>query len=101
MDRLVWVGAALLLCACSTTNSYVRKRFATEQSCPESDVKVDDEGGALYRARGCDKETTYACGSTAGFKGGIQCEQQGLPRPPGYHEPEHPVFPPPDPRIVP
>ncbi len=41
-----------------------------------------------------------AC-ADGGLQGRIQCEQQGLPSPPGYHEREHPVFPPPDSRVVP
>jgi hypothetical protein len=62
---------------------------------------VDAQGGSLYRARGCEKETTYACGSVASFNGGGQCVQEGLSSPPGYREPEHPTLPPPDPRILP
>jgi hypothetical protein len=85
--------------ACVSTTSTVRSRFATERGCPGDQVTVTAEGGTQYRARGCDKETVYVCGSVASFKGGAQCVEQGLPNPPGYREPEHPVLPPPDPRI--
>ena len=47
---------------------------------------VDEAGGTQDRARGCDKETTYVCGSVAAFKGGVQCAQEGLGNPPGYRE---------------
>ena len=45
-------------------------RFAVEQGCPEDRVVVDERGGTLYRARGCEKETIYACGAVASFRGG-------------------------------
>ena len=100
MRRLPWIIIATLLCACVSTTSVVRSRFAEEQGCPEDQVVVDEGGGTHYRARGCEKETTYVCGSTAAFnRGGIQCVQEGLPNPPGYREREHPVQPMPDPRI--
>lgn len=92
--------AAVLLTSCVSTTSVVRTRFAKEQSCPEGNVTVDLEGGSLYRVRGCDKETTYVCGSVAGFNGGVQCaEEEGLPSPPAQRDPGRPVLPPPDPRI--
>lgn len=98
--RLPSLAIALLLGACVSTTSVVRSRFATEQDCPEDQVTVDEEGGTQYRARGCNKETTYVCGSVAAaFKGGIQCVQEGLASPPGAREPERPVLPPPDPKI--
>ena len=99
--RLPSLGIALLLGACVSTTSVVRSRFATEQDCPEDQVTVDEEGGTQYRARGCSKETTYVCGSVAGFKGGVQCVQEGLASPPGVREPDRPVLPPPDPRVQP
>jgi hypothetical protein len=93
------LAALAALAACVSTASVIRSRFATEQKCPEDEVAVDESGGTQYRARGCDKETTYVCGAVAAFKGGVQCVQQGLPSPPGYREHDHPVLPPPDPRI--
>jgi hypothetical protein len=94
-------GTAMLLCSCTSTTSVVRSRFATEQGCPEEHVVVDEPGGSLYRARGCEKETTYACSSVAAFKGGVQCVEEGLPNPPGYREPDRQPLPPPDPRVPP
>ena len=96
-----WLGTALVLCSCTSTTSAVRTRFATEQGCPEDRVVVDEEGGYLYRARGCDKETTYVCGSVAGFKTGAQCAEEGLPSTGGDRERDRPPLPPPDPRIPP
>ena len=92
---------ALILCSCTSTTSVVRTRFAAEQDCPEDRIAVDEQGGTLYRARGCDKEATYACSSVAAFKGGLQCVQEGSPSPPGYREPDRPPLPPPDPKIAP
>ena len=100
MRQLSWTGIGLLLCGCVSATSVIRSRFATEQSCPEDQVVVEEGDSTHYRARGCDKETTYVCSAMAAFKGGVQCVQQGLPSPPGYREPERPVFPPPDPRIL-
>ena len=97
--RLPCVAIAVLLGACVSTKNVVRSRFATEQDCPEDRVVVDEEGGTQYRARGCDKETTYVCGAVAGFRGGVQCVQENLPNPPGYRERDRPVLPPPDPRV--
>jgi hypothetical protein len=99
--RLPGLGIVWLLGACVSTTSVVRSRFATEQGCPEDQVAVDEEGGTQYRARGCGKETTYVCGAVAGFKGGVQCVQEGLASPPGVREPDRPVLPPPDPRVQP
>jgi hypothetical protein len=99
--RLPSLGIALLLGACVSTTSVVRSRFATEQGCPEDQVTVDEEGGTQYRARGCNKETTYVCGSVAGLQGGVQCVQEGLASPPGVREPDRPALPPPDPRVQP
>jgi hypothetical protein len=101
MSRRWWVCAVPLLCACVSTTSVVRSRFAVEQGCPEDRVVVDEQGGTLYRARGCEKETIYACGAVAAFRGGAQCVQEGLPNPPGYREPDRAVLPPPDPRLPP
>jgi hypothetical protein len=102
MGHVSWMGIAPLLCACVSTQSVVRSRFAEEQGCPEAQVAVDEEGGTQYRARGCDKETTYVCGAVAtAFKGGVQCVQEGLSNPPGYREPDRPILPPPDPKIPP
>jgi hypothetical protein len=100
MDRFSWIATALLLSGCTSTTSAVRTRFAAEQGCPEDRVTVDEEGGALYRARGCDKEATYACSGVGGFKGGVQCAQEGLANPPGYREPDRPTLPPPDPKLA-
>jgi hypothetical protein len=97
--RRVTPLAVVLLTSCVSTTSVVRTRFAKEQSCPEDDVTIDLEGGPLYRARGCDKETTYVCGSVAGFKGGVQCVEEGLPSPSAQRDPDRPVLPSPDPRI--
>ncbi|HTB78705.1 MAG TPA: hypothetical protein VK762_35930 [Polyangiaceae bacterium] len=91
----------LVLCSCTSTTSVVRSRFAAEQGCPEDGVVVDAEGGTLYRARGCDREATYACGSVAAFKGGVQCVQEGVASPSGYREPDRPPLPPPDAKIPP
>jgi hypothetical protein len=88
--------AASLLCECVSTKTVVRTRFAAEARCPDDAVTVE-EGATQYRARGCGRETTYVCGSTAGFRGGVQCAQEGLQPPPGYREPERPL----DPRVVP
>jgi len=97
--RPVTLLGAVVLTSCVSTTSVVRTRFAKEQSCPENHVTIDLEGGSLYRARGCDKETTYVCGSVAGFKGGVQCEEERLPSPPAQRDPDRPVLPPPDPRV--
>ena len=99
--HIVCLAGTLWLGACVSTTSVVRDRFATEQSCPEDQVMVDQPGAEQYRARGCDKETRYVCGSAAAFKGGVQCVQEGLSGPPGYREPERPVLPPPDAKIQP
>ncbi len=101
MDRLSWIAIALLPCACVSTSSVVRSRFAADQGCPEDQVVVDEEGGTEYRARGCEKQTTYVCGAVAAFKGGVQCVEEGLPNPPRYRERDRPVLPPPDARIPP
>ena len=79
----------------------MRSQFATHQSCPEDRVTVDEESATRYRAHGCEKEATYVCSAQAAFKGAIQCVQEDLPGPPGYRETEHPVLPPPDPRVLP
>jgi hypothetical protein len=97
--RRVTPLAAALLTSCVSTTSVVRTRFAKEQSCPEEEVTITLEGGSLYRARGCDKETTYACGSVAGFQGGVQCVEEGFPSPRAPRDPDRPVMPPPDPGI--
>jgi hypothetical protein len=89
----------LALVSCVSTTSVVRSRFAREQGCPEGQVSVDEAGGTQYRARGCDKETTYVCSGVGGFRNGVQCVEQWLPNPPGYREKDRPVLPPPDPRI--
>jgi len=96
------MGLAPLLCACVSTTSVVRTRFANEQSCPEDQVAVDDDGATHYRARGCEKETSYVCSAPAAASGGnIQCVEQGASSPPSYREPDRPIVPPPDPRILP
>ncbi len=102
MHRLFWMGIAPLLCACVSTTSVVRTRFANEQSCPEEQVFVDDEDATHYRARGCDKEASYVCSAAAAAsRGNIQCVEQGVASPPSYREPDRPVLPPPDPRVLP
>jgi hypothetical protein len=93
------MGILLLLASCVSTTSVVRSRFAVERGCSEDQVVVDEEGGAQYRARGCEKEATYVCSAVAGFRGGVQCVEEGLPNPPGYHERDRPVLPPPDPKV--
>ena len=100
MARFSWMTVALLLASCVSTASAVRSRFATENNCPEDQVVVDP-GATQYRDRGCEKETTYVCSATAAFNGGVQCIEEGLPSPPGYRDRDHPVQPPPDPRILP
>jgi hypothetical protein len=102
-SRLAWfvVAVPLLVCACVGTTSVVRSRFAVAQDCPEDQVVVDQEGATQYRARGCEKETAYVCSATAAMKGGVECVEEGLPNPPAYREPDRPVMPPPDPRILP
>ncbi len=102
MGRLEWFGAAALgslLSSCLSTTDVVRSRFATEQSCPKDQVRVDEEGGTQYRARGCDKEAVYVCDKVAAFKGGVECVQEGLRNPPGYEEREKPPSPTPDPAV--
>ena len=102
MHRLSWMGLSPLLCACVSTTSVVRTRFANEQSCPEDQVVVDDDGATHYRARGCEKEASYVCSAgAAASAGSIQCVEQGAPNPPGYREPDRPIVPPPDPRMPP
>jgi hypothetical protein len=99
MRRFFLAATALLLASCVSTTSVVRSRFAKEQGCPENQVVVDEARGSLYRARGCDAETTYACSGVAGIRGGVECVQEWLPNPPAYREPARPVLLPPDPRI--
>jgi hypothetical protein len=101
MNRFAWISIVLPLGACVSTTSVVRSRFAVEQNCPEEQVRVDDWDATKYRARGCQKETTYVCSAVAGFKGGVQCVEEGLPSPPGYRAPDRLLLPPPDPRILP
>jgi len=83
MGRLSWMCIALLLCACVSTTSVIRSRFAAEQNCREDQVVVDEEGGTQYRARGCEKETTYVCGAAAAFRGGFSASRKGSPIRPG------------------
>ena len=90
--------ALLLLCgstACSSTSSRLKARFAREQSCPEHQVAVSEEGGAVYRASGCDRSTEYICESFAGMGDPSRgCRQRGMdPREtPGQlpPQPQHP-----------
>ncbi len=98
--RLAWISVALFgLASCVTTTSVVRSRFAKEQSCPVDRVTVDGPFAQRYRAHGCDREATYVCTSTGGFKGGGECVEEGLPNPPGYRDREHPNIAPPDPNV--
>lgn len=101
MNRFAWIPVVLSLGACVSTTSVVRSRFAVEQDCAENQVVVDAWGGTRYRARGCEKETTYVCNAVADFKGGVQCVEEGLPHSAGYREPDRSTLPPPDPRILP
>jgi hypothetical protein len=82
-----------------STTSFVQGRFAKEQSCPKDQVTVDEPLYQRYRAHGCGKETTYVCNSTGGFRGGIDCVEEGLQNPPAYRDREHPNIAPPDPNI--
>jgi hypothetical protein len=79
MGRLSWMGITPLLCACVSTQSVVRSRFAEERRCPEDQVVVDEEGGTQYWARGCDKEATYVCGAVAAFRAGFSASRKGFP----------------------
>src|SRR5882672_10980244 len=81
--RFPWILVAPLLCACVSTTSVVRSRFAEEQGCPEDQVAVDEAGGTQYRARGCEKETTYVCGAAAAFRGWFSASRKGSPIRPG------------------
>jgi hypothetical protein len=99
MRRLSLAMTALLLASCVSTTSVVRSRFARDQGCPEDQVTVDEASATEYRARGCEKETTFVCSAPSAFRGGVQCVEQGLPAPPGYREAEHPVMAAPDPRV--
>jgi hypothetical protein len=84
-----------LLCsipACASTASKLQARFAREQACPADLVRVSDEGGQVYRARGCDRSTEYICESFAGMgdpsKG---CRERGLsPHEPSGNPPPQP-----------
>ncbi|HTA90414.1 MAG TPA: hypothetical protein VK745_12580 [Polyangiaceae bacterium] len=74
---------ALATCClgCSTTSSRLKARFATEQGCPVDQVGVEDEGGTVYRASGCGKDTEYVCESFAGMGDSSQrCVERGLSR---------------------
>ncbi len=74
---------ALATCCmgCSTTSSRLKARFATEQGCPVDQVGVEDEGGTVYRASGCGKDTEYVCESFAGMGDSSQrCVERGLNR---------------------
>jgi hypothetical protein len=65
--------------ACSTTSSRLKARFATEQGCPVDQVGVEDEGGTVYRASGCGKDTEYVCEAFAGMGDSSQrCAERGL-----------------------
>jgi hypothetical protein len=97
-QRSAWYAVALLLPGCVTAESVVRTKFARDQHCTVDAVIVEPYGGTQYLARGCDRETRYACGTPAGLRG-LDCMEEGIGNPPGYHEPEHPVNPPPDPRM--
>jgi hypothetical protein len=75
------VLSSLLLCtmACSSTSSRLRARFAREQSCPEHQVAVSEQGGAVFRASGCDRSTEYICESFAGLGDPSRgCRERGL-----------------------
>jgi len=97
--RIDWM-VSVTLSACVSTTSVVRSRFSVEQHCPEDVVTVSDQG-LQYTARGCNAETTYVCSAAAAARGGVQCVEEGIPSAPAYRDREHPVLPPPDPRVLP
>ena len=83
--RLFGIGAwvalvAVMGCAgCSTTSSRLKARFAREQGCAVDQVAVVDEGGTVYRASGCGKDTEYICPTFAGMGDSSRaCSERGL-----------------------
>ena len=85
------------LFACSTSTSALRARYAKERKCPESQVAVSAQGGAVYRADGCAQQAEYICEAFAGLGNGAQrCRERGLsPREPSGDPndgPKAPVF---------
>ncbi|MES1177549.1 MAG: hypothetical protein ABUL62_24715 [Myxococcales bacterium] len=88
----LWLLAfALWSSACSATSSRLKARFAREQGCPEHQVAVSEEGGAVYRASGCDRSTEYICESFAGMGDPSRaCRERGLnpPEAPGKLPPQ-------------
>lgn len=78
----VWL--AFSISACAATTSRLKARFAKEQACPESQVAVFEQGGAVYRASGCGQSTEYICGQFAGMGDpSRECRERGL----SPHEP--------------
>ena len=82
----------LSLPACTSAASMVRARYAKEQGCSESMVRVDDRGAHTYAASGCGEEVRYVCSTFAGAdaSGRSACTRQdgtpsrgtpGLPSP--------------------
>lgn len=80
------IVACLALCACSTTTSRLKTRFANEHGCSPDLVRVDELGGTVYRASGCGETAEYVCGTFAGAADPARsCHERGAPRraPPG------------------
>jgi hypothetical protein len=93
--RAVLLALLVLACCtvgCSTTSSRLRARFAREQGCAIDQVGVVDEGGTVYRASGCGKDTEYVCPSFAGMGDSSRsCSERGLNahEPPGNPPPQN------------
>ena len=72
---------SLVFCgpACSSPSARLKARVEREESCPEQLVAVSDQGGAVYRASGCDRSTEYVCESFAGMGDPSRgCRERGL-----------------------
>jgi hypothetical protein len=87
--RLAMICSCWASVACTTTTASLRARYAKERRCPESQVAVREEGGAVYRAEGCGGEAEYYCESFAGpGDPSKQCRERGLnPREPSGEPP--------------
>lgn len=53
--------APVLLAGCNRLEGAVRARAASDFSCDESEVEVEEVSGTTYRASGCGKSNEYTC----------------------------------------
>lgn len=54
-------ASGALSCGVGATNEQLRARFARDFSCPESSVRIVNEGRDVVRAEGCGKTQLYVC----------------------------------------